>query len=199
MRGLTLVDGDSVAFGVREGVEKNQTWAALFGENRGVTVRNLAIHQNTIGASLEKLPQILGYSPAWYIAQFGQWSLFRPRGDHCAEPVGEFRERGRLLIEALQASKVSVCFVTPPPQLYHWGFARDIRGYLAVIRELKAAYSISLLDAHSYMAEDIVYNSWKEVDSWFDAHGRDPLHYSAKGHAKVAEYFNLPEHRHIGI
>ena len=198
MRGLTFVEGDSVAQGTRMGVLEEETWAYLFGRSRGVELRNIARQQSTVGTSLSRLPQVLETHPAWYIAQFGEWSLFRPRGEEPTEPLGEFKHNMSSLLETLLSHKISVCLVTPPPQLYHWGFAKDIRGYLAATRELAALHKVSLLDAHSYMAEDVVYNSWKEVDSWFDVQIRDPIHYSSAGHKRVAAYFDLPEYRHIG-
>lgn len=199
MRGLIIVDGDSVPLGKRQGILEEETWAYLLGKSRGAQVYNIAAVQNTLGASSSKVLQILDLNPAWYIAQFGQWSLFRPQGKEPIESLEEFKRSGSLLAQTLLEHRIKVCFVTPLPQLYHGGFAKDVRGYIAAIRELVYAHKISLLDAHSYMSEDIIYGGWKEVDSWFDVYENEPLHYSAIGHRKVAEYFNLPEHQHIGI
>lgn len=201
MKGPIIVDGDSVALGLRQDVTEDKTWGYLLGKSRGTKVVNVATLEGTVGTSLGKLSAILDHIPSWYISQHGQWCLFRRGGPDkfCVEPSPTFERNYCLLIEALQKHDVQVCLVTPPPQPYHPGFARDVRDYLRVLRQLTYQYKIPLLDAHNYMAEDILYAASKEeVKEWFDNPDTGPLHYSPLGHKMVAGYFDLPENQHIG-
>lgn len=197
---LIVVDGDSVSLGTRPVVPEDKTWAHLLAHRRGATLLNLSTPEATVAHGIANIPKVLNANPSWYISQFGEWSLFRRGGPdkENVEPLRHFTRNYEILIRTMQHYNVEVCLVTPPPQLYHEGFAADAKEYTAAVRELAFTHGTHLLDASALMAADAAFVLKDEVDSWFDVPARECLHYSMKGHALVASYFEMLEHREIG-